>query len=59
MIILKVTKNQGVALFLKNTLLGKPPEAGVKLTPTLFRVNQKHPFRSVVYDFMISSYDFV
>ena len=62
MIILKVTKNQGVTLFLKNTLSGKLPEGGeggVKLTPTLFRVNQKHIFISVVYDFMISLYDFV
>ena len=59
MIILKVTKNQGVIPSLKNTLLEKPQrEGGVELTLTLFRVNQKHFFISAVCESLSKNMNF-
>ena len=39
--ILKITKNQGFTLSLENTFL-KKPQRGVKLTPSLLRVNRDY-----------------
>ena len=43
MIILKVTKKQGLTLSLENTFLEKPQGTeGVQIAPIPFRVNFKH-----------------
>ena len=68
MIIRKVTKNQGVILSLKNTLLKKPQKGGggwrgeggggVESTLTLFSVNQKHFFISAVCESVSKNMNF-